>query len=151
MKSSKNLKTSKVIVEVVRLTPQDRVQMRCCTPSRDVHVPGLAPLCASQPVKDGTMAVIQERDAKGFQQQHQCPVWTVVWQGTSLSSASFRVTLWRDWWLHPDEAVNALSEIDLKIDQATSMCTRRQDAEWYHKAVSHKKNIGGEASDGGIR
>ena len=58
------------------------------------HILGLAPLCFSQFVKDGTVAVTQERDGNGRKCSHHNSVAMGVWQGSTLSSATFCVTLW---------------------------------------------------------
>ena len=51
------------------------------------HIPCLAPLCASQFVRDGTIAVIQERDGGGKKNELRYSVAKGVWQGSTLSSA----------------------------------------------------------------
>ena len=56
------------------------------------HVPGLAPLCASQFVKDGTDAVMQERGDTGRMCELHYSVAMGVWQGSTLSSATFCLT-----------------------------------------------------------
>ena len=58
------------------------------------HIPCLAPLCASQFVRDGTVAVIQERGENGRKCELHCSVTKGVWQGSTLSSATFCLTFW---------------------------------------------------------
>ena len=58
------------------------------------HIPCLAPLCASQFVRDGTVAVIQERDGNGKKSELHCSVAKGVWQGNTLGSATFCLTFW---------------------------------------------------------
>ena len=58
-----------------------------------MHIPGLAPLCASQCVRDGTIAM-QERDGHGKKTQFHDSCAMGVWQGSTLSSASFSLTFW---------------------------------------------------------
>ena len=61
--------------------------------SEETH-PCLAPLCASQFVKDGTVAVIQERDGNAKKSELHFSVAKNVWQGSTLSSATFCLTFW---------------------------------------------------------
>ena len=58
------------------------------------HAPCLAPLCASQFVRNGTIAVIQERVENGRTAELHYSVGTGVWQGSTLSSATFCLTFW---------------------------------------------------------
>ena len=58
------------------------------------HVPCLAPLCASQFVRNGTIAVIQERGENGRSTELHYSVAKGVWQGSTLSSAAFCLTFW---------------------------------------------------------
>ena len=58
------------------------------------HIPCLAPLCASQFVRDGTVAVIQERGENGKKCELHYSVAKGVWQGSTLSSATFCLTFW---------------------------------------------------------
>ena len=57
-----------------------------------MHILGLAPLCASQCVTDGTIAM-QERDGHGKKTKFHDSC-AMVWQGSTLSSASFSLTFW---------------------------------------------------------
>ena len=59
------------------------------------HIPCLAPLCAAQFVRDGTVAVIQERNGNGKKSELHNSVAKGVWQGSMLSSATFCLTFWR--------------------------------------------------------
>ena len=52
------------------------------------------PLFAAQFVRDGTVAVIQERNGNGKKSEHHYSVAKGVWQGSTLSSATFCLTLW---------------------------------------------------------
>ena len=52
------------------------------------------PLCASQFVRDGTVAVIQERGENGKRCELHYSVAKGVWQGSTLSSATFCLTFW---------------------------------------------------------
>ena len=54
----------------------------------------LAPLCASQFVKWGKKAVIQERNSLGGRQEFEHEVSVGVWQGSTLSSGTLRLTFW---------------------------------------------------------
>ena len=56
------------------------------------HIPCLVPLCASQSVRDGTIAVVQERDGCGRKNELHYSVAKGVWQGSTLSSATLCVT-----------------------------------------------------------
>ena len=58
------------------------------------HAPCLAPLCASQFVRNGTIAVIQERGENGKKAELHYSVAKGVWQGSTLSSAAFCLTFW---------------------------------------------------------
>ena len=58
------------------------------------HIPCLAPLCASQFVRDGTVAVIQERGGNGKKCELHNSVAKGVWQWSTLSSATFFLTFW---------------------------------------------------------
>ena len=58
------------------------------------YTPGLAPLCASQIVKDGTVALTQERDGNGRRCELHYGVAVRVWQGSTVSSATCCVTFW---------------------------------------------------------
>ena len=58
------------------------------------HAPCLAPLCASQFVRNGTIAVIQERGENGRKAELHDSVAKGVWQGSTLSSAAFCLTFW---------------------------------------------------------
>ena len=58
------------------------------------HIPCFFPLCASQFVRHGTAAVIQERDGNGNKSELHYSVVKGVWQGSTLSSATFCWTLW---------------------------------------------------------
>ena len=58
------------------------------------HIPCLAPLCAPQFVRDGTVAVIQERGENERKCEPHCSVVKGVWQGSTLSSATFCLTFW---------------------------------------------------------
>ena len=58
-----------------------------------MHIPGLAPLCAPQSVRGGTIAM-QERDGHGKKTQFHDSCAMGVWQGSTLSSASFSLTFW---------------------------------------------------------
>ena len=58
------------------------------------HAPCLAPLCASQFVRNGTIAVIQERCENGRSTELHYSVAKGVWQGSTLSSAAFCLTFW---------------------------------------------------------
>ena len=58
-----------------------------------MHIPGLPPSCASQCVRDGTIAM-QERDGHGKKTQFHDSCAMGVWQGSTLSSASFSLTFW---------------------------------------------------------
>ena len=58
------------------------------------HAPCLAPLCASQFVRNGTIAVIQERGENGRKAEMHYSVAKGVWQGSTLSSAAFCLTFW---------------------------------------------------------
>ena len=58
------------------------------------HIPCLAPLCASQFVRDGTVAVIQERGENGKKCELHYIAAKGVWQGSTLSSATFCLTFW---------------------------------------------------------
>ena len=56
------------------------------------HIPCLALLCASQFVRDGTFAAIQERGGNGKMSELHSSVGKGVWQGSTLSSATFCLT-----------------------------------------------------------
>ena len=58
------------------------------------HIPCLAPLCASQFVRDGTVAVKQERGENGKKCELHYSAAKGVWQGSTLSSATFCLTFW---------------------------------------------------------
>ena len=58
------------------------------------HAPCLAPLCATQFVRNGTIAVIQERGENGRSTELHYSVAKGVWQGSTLSSAAFCLTFW---------------------------------------------------------
>ena len=58
------------------------------------HIPCLAPLCASQFVRDGTVAVLQERGENGKKCDLHCSVAKGVWQASTFSSATFCLTFW---------------------------------------------------------
>ena len=58
-----------------------------------MHISGLPPLCASQCVRDGTIAM-QERDGHGKKTQFHDSCAMGVWQRSTLSSASFSLTFW---------------------------------------------------------
>ena len=58
------------------------------------HIPCLAQLCASQFVRDGTVAVLQERGENGRKCELHYGVVKGVWQGSTLSSAAFCLTFW---------------------------------------------------------
>ena len=58
------------------------------------HAPCLAPLCATQFVRNGTIAVIQERCESGRAAELHYSVGKGVWQGSTLSSATFCLTFW---------------------------------------------------------
>ena len=53
------------------------------------HFPSPAPLCASQFVRDGVVAVIHKRDESGKKSELQYRVATGVLQRSTLSSATF--------------------------------------------------------------
>ena len=53
------------------------------------HITCAVPLCASRFVRDGTVAVIQERDGNGKKSGLHYSVAKGVWQGCPLSSATF--------------------------------------------------------------
>ena len=57
------------------------------------HILCLAPLCASLFVRDGTINVIQDRDGNGKKSELHCSVAKGVWQGSTLSSATFCLTV----------------------------------------------------------
>ena len=58
------------------------------------HAPCLAPMCASQFVRNGTIAVIQERGENGRKAELHYSVAKGVWQGSTLSSAALCLTFW---------------------------------------------------------
>ena len=58
------------------------------------HITRAVPLCASRFVRDGTVAVIQERDGNGKKSGLHYSVAKGVWQGCPLSSATFCLTFW---------------------------------------------------------
>ena len=58
------------------------------------HIPCLVPLCASQFVRDGTVAVIQERGENGKKCELHYSVAKGVSRGSTLSSATFCLTFW---------------------------------------------------------
>ena len=58
------------------------------------HILCLAPLCASQFVRDGTVAVMQERGENGKKCELHNSVAKGVWQGSTMSSATFCLTFW---------------------------------------------------------
>ena len=116
------------------------------------HIRCLVPLCASLCVGDGTVAGMQQRDGSGKKSElHHC-IAKGVWQGSTLSSASFRLTFWsktqelldraNSMWttllsIDDDDALwdatsEALKEIGLEIDQSKSCYMRHERTEWDH-------------------
>ena len=121
---------------------------------------------AAQFVRDGTVAVIQERNGNGKKSELHNSVAKGVWQGSTLSSATFCLTFSRKMQellerAHSarlvmgfisyaddvtddeadrlrDETGEALKEIGLEIDPSKSCCTRQEKTEWNHKTFSFK-------------
>ena len=58
------------------------------------HAKQLAPPCASQLVKGGTQAVIKARENQSERQEHEYKVSVGVWQESTLSNATYRLTPW---------------------------------------------------------
>ena len=58
------------------------------------HIPCLVPLCASQFVRDGTVAVIQERGENGRKCELALQCSEGCLAGSTLSSATFCLTFW---------------------------------------------------------
>ena len=53
-----------------------------------------APLCASQFVRDATVAVVQEQEGNGKKSELHNRLAKGVWQGSTLSRATFCLTFW---------------------------------------------------------
>ena len=132
-------------------------------------IPCLAPLCASQFVRDGTVAVIQERGENGKkcelhnsvakdvchteqrdilldfleQANKERPVMGLISYADDIIVSSDGDEADRVW----DETTGALGEIGLEIDQSKSCYTSKAKTGCNHKTLAFKKEIVAEATE----
>ena len=89
------------------------------------HIP-----CLAQLVRDGTDAVMKERDGNGKKSELHHSVAKGVWQGSTLSNATFCLTFWQELLGRPNSIRHVLGFISFADDCTVSCDDDEADRLW---------------------